>query len=194
MTMLLMVMAIGAISMTYAATTFIGEDCAAQYDPEMGAGKACNDLNNLNDRVTALENPVIGVWTTINPTPQLYDVKWDGEILNTSPTHLQFVPGTENDRGHHIEIMQDGIYEITVNMSLQSNSGSPQLTWILYQDTTSNRLCDISIPPNGGGEIIQNTCTTIGEFEAGDKILVLNSGAPVDNKIDRTFITIQKLG
>lgn len=54
-TILTLVMAVGAISMTYAATTFFGEDCTI-YDPEMGAGKVCNDLNNLNDRVTAIED------------------------------------------------------------------------------------------------------------------------------------------
>lgn len=51
MTMLILVMAIGAISMTaYASTSFIGDDCS-KYEQDRMNGKICNDIQQLHDLI-----------------------------------------------------------------------------------------------------------------------------------------------
>ncbi len=56
-TILTLVMAVGVIGTTYAVTSFVGDDCS-KYEQDRMNGKACNDINDLNDRVTALESLV----------------------------------------------------------------------------------------------------------------------------------------
>ncbi len=52
-------MIVGVIGTAYAAaTSYFGEDCST-YNQDRVSGKACNDLNNLNDRVIVLENLVM---------------------------------------------------------------------------------------------------------------------------------------
>lgn len=126
MTMLILVMAVGAISMTYAATTFFGEDCSI-YEPERLTQKACSDLNNLNDRVIALElihNPIE------EPIPEItitltYEYIDDFRVLNITATG---VSGTVNIIIRYVNI--DGPIFATLSF-VASSEGEIQVPWII---------------------------------------------------------------
>lgn len=148
---------VGSGTTVYAATTFFGEDCSP-YDPERIVGKTCNDLNNLNDRVIALElihNSPLPIELTLELDPESITEGEDFTVFGEVPyvegltlTLLVFEPG-RSTIVHIASVVpnQDGSYFEVIN------TGGP--TWtvsgdypvqVAYNGESIEELLEYTIP------------------------------------------------
>ena len=125
MTMLLLVMAVGAISMTYAATTFFGDDCSIN-EPERVIDKICNDLNNLNDRVVSMNSTINNL---VDPRVSITEFR-NGDLAFYNVDTPRSLAGA-----NHNGLLSSEISLFAVNKIFNDGTGAVNTlgTWYLHE-------------------------------------------------------------